>query len=276
MSFSGHGGVAKTERCFSVVPINDMKTSSQRQVALTIAILAISIWSGLAAETSWIIPDLPKPNAEGWVVLFDGEHLYGASPTNKSFSSGKIFVQNGTLWMDSSGIPIQLKSSEFAVRAQVKKVSGQNFGIWIGRDVGWFNGGAFFGIGKNGDKGYRDLKTQRFSETFSDFFEMEFLATGGKLVLLANGKIAVSVQDEPNSEQSGTGFYAMKGISVLKRIEIKTSDIQSLLPKGESPASALAKPDPASRLKKLKDLYEQGLITKDDYDKKVKEIMDSL
>jgi hypothetical protein len=37
-----------------------------------------------------------------------------------------------------------------------------------------------------------------------------------------------------------------------------------------------AKPDPAERLKKVKALYDQGLINKEDYDKKVKEIMDSL
>jgi hypothetical protein len=36
------------------------------------------------------------------------------------------------------------------------------------------------------------------------------------------------------------------------------------------------KPDPAARLKAVKALYDQGLINKDDYDKKVKEIMDSL
>ena len=37
-----------------------------------------------------------------------------------------------------------------------------------------------------------------------------------------------------------------------------------------------AKPDAAERLKKVKALYDQGLINKEDYDKKVKEIMDSL
>lgn len=42
-----------------------------------------------------------------------------------------------------------------------------------------------------------------------------------------------------------------------------------------SPADT-PKADPAERLKKLKSLYEQGLINQDDYDKKVKEIMDSL
>ncbi len=36
------------------------------------------------------------------------------------------------------------------------------------------------------------------------------------------------------------------------------------------------KPSAADRLKQMKSLYDQGLIKKDDYDKKVKEIMDSL
>ena len=42
------------------------------------------------------------------------------------------------------------------------------------------------------------------------------------------------------------------------------------------PADAAGKPDAATRLKQVKSLYDQGLINKDDYDKKVKEIMDSL
>jgi len=37
-----------------------------------------------------------------------------------------------------------------------------------------------------------------------------------------------------------------------------------------------AKPDAATRLKQLKQLLDQGLINKEDYDKKVKEVMDSL
>lgn len=49
-------------------------------------------------------------------------------------------------------------------------------------------------------------------------------------------------------------------------------------PPPTTPATATpeAKPDAAERLKKVKALYDQGLINKEDYDKKVKEIMDSL
>jgi hypothetical protein len=41
-------------------------------------------------------------------------------------------------------------------------------------------------------------------------------------------------------------------------------------------ADSNAKPAAAERLKNVKVLYDQGLINKEDYDKKVKEIMDSL
>ncbi len=40
--------------------------------------------------------------------------------------------------------------------------------------------------------------------------------------------------------------------------------------------SAATKPDAPERLKKIKSLFDQGLISKEDYDKKVKEIMDAL
>jgi alpha-L-fucosidase len=47
-------------------------------------------------------------------------------------------------------------------------------------------------------------------------------------------------------------------------------------PPAQTTTAPAAKPDAAERLKKVKALYDQGLINKEDYDKKVKEIMDAL
>jgi len=47
-------------------------------------------------------------------------------------------------------------------------------------------------------------------------------------------------------------------------------------PSSQTTTAPAAKPDAAERLKKIKTLYDQGLIGKEEYDKKVKEIMDSL
>jgi hypothetical protein len=47
-------------------------------------------------------------------------------------------------------------------------------------------------------------------------------------------------------------------------------------PPSPPPTGTPAKPSAADRLKQLKSLYDQGLINKDDYDRKSKEIIDSL
>jgi hypothetical protein len=57
----------------------------------------------------------------------------------------------------------------------------------------------------------------------------------------------------------------------IKSLATATHAGMDVLPPPDAP-----KADPAERLKKLKNLYQQGLINQDDYDKKVKEIMDSL
>ena len=59
----------------------------------------------------------------------------------------------------------------------------------------------------------------------------------------------------------------------LKALATATHAGTDILP---PPADATGKPDAATRLKQVKSLFDQGLINKDDYDKKVKEIMDSL
>jgi alpha-L-fucosidase len=64
---------------------------------------------------------------------------------------------------------------------------------------------------------------------------------------------------------------------VARLMEFKKLVDNPLAPVAPAPAAApAAKPDAAERLKQVKSLYDQGLINKDDYDKKVKEIMDSL
>jgi hypothetical protein len=225
---------------------------------------------------SWVSQAVPKPDSDGWITLFDGEHLRGCNPTNDCFRSGKIFVQNGSLWVDSVDIPFNLKAREVAFRVQAKKVSGQNFGITFGRDVAWFNGGQAFGIGRVVNERYENLQGGKSAARFDDFFEMELLVTGGKILLVADGKTIVKAQDEESMDESVLKIGAFKGISMFKRIEVKLSGVQSMFPKDEAAAGAQPKPDAAERLKQVKALYDQGLINKEDYDKKVKEIMDSL
>ncbi len=145
----------------------------------------------------------------------------------------------------------------------------------MGRDVAWFNGGTSFGIGRVVEGHYQDVQTGRSPISYTGFVNMQFLVAGGNLVLMAGGKTVVKAQDAEN-EENRIEMAAFKGISVFERIEIRLADVQSLLPKPENNVSTPQKTDANNRLKQVKALYDQGLINKDDYDKKVKEIVDSL
>jgi hypothetical protein len=86
----------------------------------------------------------------------------------------------------------------------------------------------------------------------------------------------------------GTGeFLAFDGLIDEVRIynrPLSAAEIKTLATATRAGADIVAapptdntgKPDAAERLKKVKALFEQGLINKEDYDQKVKEIMDSL
>jgi hypothetical protein len=80
----------------------------------------------------------------------------------------------------------------------------------------------------------------------------------------------------------GTGeLLAFDGLIDEVRIynrALSAAEIRSLATATHAGVDVISAPkaDSAERLKKVKELYEQGLINKDDYDKKVKEILDSL
>lgn len=72
-----------------------------------------------------------------------------------------------------------------------------------------------------------------------------------------------------------SGRIADNQVAVVKQVkELIASGVKVVAP--EAVAAPAAKPDATTRLKQLKDLYSQGLISKDDYDRKVKEILDSM
>jgi alpha-L-fucosidase len=69
-----------------------------------------------------------------------------------------------------------------------------------------------------------------------------------------------------------SGHIADNQIAVVKQVkDLIANGITRV-----APDAPVAKPDATTRLKQIKSLYDQGLINKDDYDKKVKEIIDSM
>ena len=121
----------------------------------------------------------------------------------------------------------------------------------------------------------------------NDWNEVAIIAEGNHLVHLLNGVVTADFIDENEAKRHRSGSLALKvwlargpGMDAefknLRLRRIQNGKIVSAPPAAESkPPSAGDKAPAAERLKKVKALYDQGLINKEDYDKKVKEIMDS-
>ena len=96
--------------------------------------------------------------------------------------------------------------------------------------------------------------------------------------------IGANRSDPPT--EIGPSFVGMMDDVMMFNRALSAEEVQKLFtaqggvlepqPASNPPAATPAKPSAADRLKQVKSLYDQGLINKDDYDKKVKEIMDSL
>jgi hypothetical protein len=228
--------------------------------------------SAAPPQAPWVNPSVPRPDADGWATLFDGTNLFGCHPTNAVFSSGKVFIQNHGLWVENTGLEFDWRARNVALRARVRKVSGQNVSLRIGPYMGWFNGGNSFGIGRFRDRKYTDLSAGRSARNWEGFVDMELRMVGSQVVLLAGGAVVAQAQSAPPEGEAAVRIGALRGIGVFATIQAKALDSKDQIA-GDSPE---AKPGPAERLKQLKTLLEQGLISKEDYDKKVKEVLDSL
>jgi len=121
-----------------------------------------------------------------------------------------------------------------------------------------------------------------------DWNQVSVLAQSNHIQVRINGHLMNDCTDENESQWNRSGLLALK--LWMNKGPVVTARFKNLrlrrLAQGEiipapamQPASApaaKAQPTAAERLKRVKELYDQGLINKGDYDKKVKEIMDSL
>jgi alpha-L-fucosidase len=80
-----------------------------------------------------------------------------------------------------------------------------------------------------------------------------------------------------NVSPDRAGHIEDSQVAVVKQVkELIDGGVRTVTVPDAPAAAAPARPDAATRLKQVKALYDQGLINKEDYDMKVKEILDSM
>lgn len=175
---------------------------------------------------TWVDPNLPSADAQGWKTLFDGQRVYGANPTNANFLSGDISLKNNLLVVDCSagytgGIRFKWKGTNVAVRFHGRKLGGQHLGIGFGGYTAWFNENAnLCGIGQSLRGKYRELKTASVSG-IDEFYTMEFQLVGDKLSLLINGVVKIQTTAPWVVELRQIEVAPFKAVGIFRKIEAR-------------------------------------------------------
>jgi hypothetical protein len=180
---------------------------------------------------AWLSSEMPKPDANGWIQLFDGKHLYGCTPLSADLEARKIDLQDDALRLDSTALRFNVNCSDVDIRARIKRVSGtSNIDVRWTKDANgwngyanWFSGEDSFNAGKNQEKKWKGLINTHGPKKYDGFFEMEVTAIGDTLTLKADGQTIGSAQD--NSIASGSfGILGAKGTTLVERLEVRILD----------------------------------------------------
>ncbi|HSP42143.1 MAG TPA: serine/threonine-protein kinase, partial [Luteolibacter sp.] len=125
----------------------------------------------------WIQPQLPPPNADGWITIFDGKVLRGAEINDADLASNSVRLENDTLVVEKNSISVPIPNADVAVRftGRVAKEPNLTLRVRTGSKVkrgygGFFNnssGAAGFSIYSPEHGNINGVQTHyKFSEFF--------------------------------------------------------------------------------------------------------------
>lgn len=177
----------------------------------------------------WVVPTIPKPDADGWITLFDGSNLYASSPEN----SEKIKIEDGCLSVDSSWVRFNFIARNVAIRTQVKRLSASDIvlgcraGILDRKVEAWletkYSKGGRFSIGSVIDSKW-EIVNKDAPVDYNDFFKFELIAMENKITAFANDQEVNSAVISEVEKAGSFGVQSLFGISLFRSIQVKILD----------------------------------------------------
>lgn len=175
----------------------------------------------------WISSSIPRPDAEGWIKVFDGRTLSACNVSADQVRMGAVNVRNGILRLDRTTLMFKISGKDVAIRAKMKKLYGRCLlGCRVAKDgVGGYKGTmsdlkGWLRLGKqpvSGDLAY--LNMTKIPDLSEDFIQLELDAKGTELNFLLNGKSVMKAKDLAFTD--GQFQIAVDGETLFESIEVK-------------------------------------------------------
>ena len=168
---------------------------------------------------------IPPPDADGWITLVDHNRLYGCDPSLSQIEDGRVRFEDGVLRLEEANVPLSLEAKDLVIRAEVKKVSGQNLGIRCrstksGSYLAWHNGGTSFGFGRRID-GWKNIRHANAPKSDAEFHVYEIRIEGDEIELWVNGEKIVEFEDDQVRKSGEMEISALKGVSYFRHLRVK-------------------------------------------------------
>ena len=185
--------------------------------------------AGEAATNAWIHPQLPPPDADGWITIFDGKTLYGTKVNGMLLKGNSIRLEDDTLRIHWTQLRFPLPHSDVVIRFTGRVTQGQNMNFKVRRNEEekqsygcWFTGdrdgqAAIF----INEPDQRVLQEAEGTFKNGDFFDAEFRVIGNTLTLLRGGQVIASTIDTKISGGKEIQIGTKQSTAWFKRIEIK-------------------------------------------------------
>ena len=207
-------------------------TAFLSSICLWTVVIPISNLSAADDPLDWVRPAVPAPDADGWITLFDGSLLHGCEQDSIRSRMDRIGVSNGYLWLDNTSVRFNVNARNMALRAIVKKVSGQNLMLECRRSQGqgyaaYFNGGGAqkgsFGMGMFTPQ-WRDLTAEKASRNFPEYFQMELGVRDSLITLKAEEETLNAIENRAVDGAGAVAISTLHGKSHVKKIQVKILD----------------------------------------------------
>ncbi|NUQ65986.1 MAG: hypothetical protein HUU20_26290 [Pirellulales bacterium] len=152
-------------------------------------------------EASATTPRARKLPFNRWAPLFtSSKELLGWKTEGADFE-----YKNDVLDLRNSGIAYPLEAANIEIQARVRKGSAQNLTLRLrigpnGHYAAWYNGGTAFGIGRELDGVWQDLKSGGPPNDPPEVFVFTFSAVDQTLRAFMNGQPILEVQDSTHTK----------------------------------------------------------------------------
>jgi len=199
----------------------------------------------LRGRSGFTEPGSPSENDYDHLATGDWINVFDVQPPETDgegirYNDGVLVLTKTTVLLPYFG------SRDIIVRAQVKKLSGQNATIrlrrWrsatggLNQSSAWMNSPDWVGVGREVDGKYQGLEAKRLPQGTvapddEGFVEMTFAAVGKRLFLYLNGRKVIDVGDSTWSEsmvsESMVKLEAIRGRSLFKNVQVMLFEKES-------------------------------------------------